>query len=131
MNEHRFTLRIDERYEKDRKAWQKLNTIQQRTHQSFNRIVVDALNAYDCDHLHLAPEYEGRLVTMITESVAEKLQQLLPAYLAGYTAGATVSLPSVKPANRISEAAMERTPEGNDDIPDFSSSVMDWNFIGG
>ena len=58
MSEHRFTTRLDERFEDERYAWSKLNDIQRRTHRSFSKIVVDAVNRYDDEHLHLAPDDE-------------------------------------------------------------------------
>ena len=86
MSEHRFTTRLDDRYEDDHRAWAKLNDIQRRTHRSFSKIVADAVNRYDNEHLHLTPDGEEQLVHKITDAVAERLQLLLPAYLAGYSA---------------------------------------------
>lgn len=74
MTEHRFTMRLDDRYADERAAWQKLNDIQYRTHLSFNRIVVDAINAYERDQLHLSAQDEERLAAHTADAVADKLQ---------------------------------------------------------
>ena len=130
MSEHRFTMRLDERFADERSAWAKLNDIQRRTHLSFNRIVVDAINAYERDQLHLSARDEERLAAHTADAVADKLQQMLPAYLAGYAAGAVV--PSVAPAARpvpLYPPLRAATPS-DDDLPDFSGSVMDFDFMG-
>lgn len=130
MTEHRFTMRLDERYADERAAWQKLNDIQRRTHLSFNRIVVDALNAYEHDQLHMSAQDEERLAARTADAVADKFQQMLPAYLAGYAAGATV--PTVVPTGRpvpIDPPLKAETP-ADDDMLDFNNSVMDFDFMG-
>ena len=133
MSEHRFTTRLDERYEDERHAWVKLNDVQRRTHRSFSKIVVDAVNKYDDEHLHLAPGDEERLVSKITDAVAERLQHLLPAYLAGYSAASReVAPPMEREANRgVSKATpLTEQPATESEMPDFADSVMDWSFIG-
>ena len=130
MTEHRFTMRLDDRYADEHVAWQKLNDIQHRTHLSFNRIVVDAINAYERDQLHLSAQDEERLAAHTADAVADKLQQMLPAYLAGYAAGATI--PAVVPTARPVpiEPPLKAAASADDDMPDFSSSVMDFDFMG-
>ena len=133
MSEHRFTMRLDARYEDDCRAWAKLNDIQRRTHRSFSKIVVGAVNRYDDEHLHLSPDDEEQLVHKITEAVAEKLQQLLPAYLAGYSAASgEVAPPMEREANSgVSKATpLKEQPATESEMPDFADSVMDWSFIG-
>ena len=95
MSNHCFTVRLDTGYDDEKQAWDKLKRLQRRTHLSYNRIVTDAVNAYETDLVHLAPEDEARLIQRMTDAVAERLQQILPAYLAGYSAGAasTVAAP--------------------------------------
>lgn len=130
MSEHRFTMRLDERFADERAVWQKLNDIQRRTHLSFNRIVVDAINAYERDQLHLSAQDEERLAAHTADAVADKLQQMLPAYLAGYAAGAVV--PSVAPAARPVpiDPPLKAATSSDDEMPDFSGSVMDFEFMG-
>ena len=130
MSEHRFTMRLDERFADEHVAWQKLNDIQHRTHLSFNRIVVDAINAYERDQLHLSAQDEERLAAHTANAVADKLQQMLPAYLAGYAAGATI--PAVVPTARPVpiDPPLKAASPSDDDLPDFSSSVMDFDFMG-
>ena len=132
MTEHRFTMRLDDRYADDRAAWQKLNDIQRRTHLSFNHIVVDAINAYDHDHLRLSASDMDQIVSHTANAVSEKLQQMLPAYLAGYAAGATAPVVLPMPIDRpaAAEKPCQVQPVPDDDMPDFSGSVMDFDFMG-
>ena len=130
MSEHRFTMRLDEWFADERSVWEQLNDIQRRTHLSFNRIVVDAINAYEHDQLHLSAQDEERLAAHTANAVADKLQQMLPAYLAGYAAGATI--PAVVPTARPVpiDPPLKAATSSDDEMPDFSSSVMDFDFMG-
>ena len=130
MSEHRFTMRLDERFADERAAWQKLNDIQRQTHLSFNRIVVDAINAYERDQLHLSTQDEERLVARTADAVADKLQQMLPAYLAGYAAGSTVPSTASTARPVPIDPPLKAENPSDDDMPDFSGSVMDFDFMG-
>ena len=132
MSDHSFTVRLDTGYENEKQAWDKLKKIQRTTHLSYNRIVTDAVNAYETDFVHLAPENETRLIQRITDAVAERLQQILPAYLAGYSAGAasTVAVPPVPQVETEDKAIHPKPTEADEAEPDFSGSVMDFNFMG-
>lgn len=132
MSDHSFTVRLDTGYENEKQAWDKLKKIQRKTHLSYNRIVTDAVNAYETDFVHLAPEDETRLIQRITDAVAERLQQILPAYLSGYSAGAasTVAAPSVPQAAAENKAIQPKPTDADEADPDFSGSVMDFNFMG-
>ena len=130
MSEHRFTMRLDERFADEHDAWQKLNDIQRRTHLSFNRIVVDAIIAYERDQLRLSAQDEERLVARTADAVADKLQQMLPAYLAGYAAGSTVPSTASTARPVPIDPPLKAAAPSDDDMPDFSSSVMDFDFMG-
>ena len=132
MSNHSFTVRLDTGYEDEKQAWDKLKRLQRKTHLSYNRIVADAVNAYETDFVHLAPEDEAQLIQRMTNSVAERLQQILPAYLAGYSAGAasTVAAPSVPQAAAEDKAIQPEPTDADEAEPDFSGSVMDFNFMG-
>ena len=130
MSEHRFTMRLDERFADERAAWQKLNDLQRRTHLSFNRIVVDAINAYERDQLHLSAQDEERLAARTADAVADKLQQMLPAYLAGYAAGSTVPSTASTARPVPIDPPLKAAAPFDDDMPDFSGSVMDFGFMG-
>lgn len=132
MSNHCFTVRLDTGYEDEKQAWEKLKKLQRKTHLSYNRIVTDAVNAYETDFVHLAPEDEARIIQQTTDAVAERLQQILPAYLAGYSAGAA-SMMAAPPAPQAAagDKAIQPEPTGTDEAqPDFSGSVMDFNFMG-
>ena len=128
MSDHSFTVRLDMGYEDEKQAWEKLKRLQRKMHLSYNRIV----NAYETDFVHLAPEDEAQLIQRMTGAVAERLQQIRPAYLAGYSAGAasTVAAPSVPQAAVEDKAIQPEPTEADEAEPDFSGSVMDFNFMG-
>lgn len=132
MSDHSFTVRLDMGYEDEKQAWEKLKRLQRKMHLSYNRIVTDAVNAYETDFVHLAPEDEAQLIQRMTDAVAERLQQILPAYLTGYSAGAasTVAAPSVPQAAVEDKAIQPEPTEADEAEPDFSGSVMDFNFMG-
>lgn len=132
MSNHCFTVRLDTGYDDEKQAWDKLKRLQRRMHLSYNRIVTDAVNAYETDFVHLAPEDEARLIQRMTDAVAERLQQILPAYLAGYSAGAasTVAAPPAPQAAAGDKAIQPERTDADEAEPDFSGSVMDFNFMG-
>lgn len=132
MSDHSFTVRLDTGYEDEKQAWDKLKRLQGKTHLSYNRIVTDAVNAYETDFVHLAPEDEARIIQQMTDAVAERLQQILPAYLAGYSAGAasTVAVPPVPQVATEDKAIHPKHTEADEADHDFSGSVMDFNFMG-
>ena len=132
MSNHCFTVRLDTGYDEEKQAWERLKKLQRKTHLSYNRIVTDAVNAYETDFVHLDPEDEARIIQQMTHAVAERLQQVLPAYLAGYSAGAasTVAVPPV-PQAAAEDKAIQPELTGTDEAEaDFSGSVKDFNFIG-
>lgn len=132
MSDHSFTVRLDMGYEDEKQAWDKLKRLQRKTHLSYNRIVTDAVNVYETDFVHLAPEDEAQLIQRMTDAVAERLQQILPAYLAGYSAGAasTVVVPPVPQVETEDKAIHPKHTEADEADHDFSGSVMDFNFMG-
>ena len=132
MSDHRFTVRLDTGYEDEKQAWDKLKRLQRKTHLSYNRIVTDAVNAYETDFVHLAPEDEARIIQQTTDAVTERLQQILPAYLAGYSAGAAsmVAAPPVPQAATEDKAIQPESTNADEAELDFSGSVMDFNFMG-
>ena len=132
MSNHCFTVRLDTGYDEEKQAWEKLKRLQQKTHLSYSRIVTDAVNAYETDFVHLAPEDETRIIQQMTDAVAERLQQILPVYLAGYSAGAasTVAAPPVPQVVTEGKAIQSEPTDADEAEPDFSGSVMDFNFMG-
>ena len=132
MSNHCFTVRLDTGYDEEKQAWEKLKRLQRKTHLSYNRIVTDAVNAYETDFVHLAPEDEARIIQQMTDAVAERLQQILPTYLAGYSAGAasTVAAPPASQTRNEDRAIQPEHTDADEAEPDFSGSVMDFNFLG-
>ena len=127
-----ITVRFHLSHPAEKQAWDNLNALRSERHQSFSQLVAEAINAHCTENVHLSGTEKDELVQEITESVALRLQQMLPAYLAGYSAGASAP-DSVPPAKATpSQIAATPTQQDSDDaMPDFGGSCMDFDFIGG
>ena len=129
-----ITVRFHLTHPAEKQAWEKLLSMRSDRHQSFSQAVVDVVNAYGDEGLRLFRTEKEELVDEITESVANKLQQMLPAYLAGYTAGASMPVTVGTPAANAAPsqvATVSHKQEFDGGMPDFSDSCMDFDFIGG
>ena len=118
----------------EKQAWDKLNALRSERHQSFSQLVVEAVNAHCTENVHLSGTEKDELVQEITESVALRLQQMLPAYLAGYSAGANTPVAIAVPQTNTAPSQVATTPtqqENDDAMPDFGDSCMDFDFISG
>jgi len=127
-----ITVRFHLSHPAEKQAWEKLNARRSERHQSFSQLVVEAVDAHCTENVHLSGTEKDELVQKITESVALRLQQMLPAYLAGYSAGANAPV-AMLPANTAPSqiAATPTQQESDDAMPDFGDSCMDFDFIGG
>ena len=126
------TVRFHLSHPAEKQAWEKLNALRSERHQSFSQLVVEVVNTYGAEGTYLSRSEKDELVQEITESVALRLQQMLPAYLAGYSAGA--SAPVVMPPANAAPLQIATSPtqqESDDAMPDFGDSCMDFDFIGG
>ena len=129
-----ITVRFHLSHPAEKQAWDKLNALRGERHQSFSQLVVEAVNAHCAENVHLFGTEKDELVQEITESVALRLQQMLPAYLAGYSAGANApGAASVVPtiSEPLHHAPPACSPESDDTMPDVGDSCMDFDFIGG
>ena len=129
-----ITVRFHLTHPAEKQAWEKLLSLRVDRHQSFSQAVADAVNAYGAEETHLSRTEKDELVDEITESVASRLQQMLPAYLAGYSAGANTPVAIAVPQTNTAPSQVATTPtqqENDDAIPDFGDSCMDFDFIGG
>ena len=118
----------------EKQAWDKLNALRSERHQSFSQLVAEAINLYGTEGTSLSHSERDELVQEITESVALRLQQMLPAYLAGYSAGANTPVAIAVPQTNTAPSQVATTPtqqENDDAMPDFGDSCMDFDFIGG
>lgn len=125
-----ITVRFHLSHPAEKQAWDKLNALRGERHQSFSQLVADTVNAYGAEGMHLSRTEKGELIKEITESVACRLQQMLPAYLAGYSAGTSAPV-AMPPANAASPqpATTPTQQESDDAMPDFGDSCMDFDFI--
>ena len=127
-----ITVRFHLSHPAEKQAWEKLNARRSERHQSFSQLVAEAVNACGTEGVHLSGTEKDELVQEITESVASRLQQMLPAYLAGYSAGANAPVAMLLANTAPSQIAAIPTQQENDDaMPDFGDSCMDFDFIGG
>ena len=127
-----ITVRFHLSHPTEKQAWDKLNARRSERHQSFSQLVVEVVNAYGAEGTYLSRSEKDELVQEITESVALRLQQMLPAYLAGYSAGANV--PVAMPPTKATPSQIAATPtqqDSDDAMLDFGDSCMDFDFIGG
>ena len=129
-----ITVRFHLSHPAEKQAWEKLNARRSERHQSFSQLVAEAVNACGTEGVHLSGTEKDELVQEITESVALRLQQMLPAYLAGYSAGANTPVAIAVPQMNTAPSQVATTPtqqENDDAMPDFGDSCMDFDFIGG
>ena len=127
-----ITVRFHLSHPAEKQAWDNLNALRSERHQSFSQLVAEAVNAHCTENVHLSGTEKDELVQEITESVALRLQQMLPAYLAGYSAGASApdAIPPAK-ATPSQIAAIPTQQDSDDAMLDFGDSCMDFDFIGG
>ena len=129
-----ITVRFHLSHPAEKQAWEKLNALRGEQHQSFSQLVTEAVNVYGTEGMHLSRTEKDELVQEITESVASRLQQMLPAYLAGYSAGASAPAAVTVPPVNVTPLQVAATPtqqESDEAMPDFGDSCMDFDFIGG
>ena len=129
-----ITVRFHLSHPAEKQAWEKLNALRSERHQSFSQLVVEVVNTYGAEGTYLSRSEKDELVQEITESVALRLQQMLPAYLAGYSAGASAPIAMAVPTASAAPSQVTTPPQQqeNDDVmPDFGDSCMDFDFIGG
>ena len=129
-----ITVRFHLSHPAEKQAWDKLNALRSERHQSFSQLVAEAINLYGTEGTSLSHSERDELVQEITESVALRLQQMLPAHLAGYSAGANTPVAIAVPQTNTTPSQVATTPtqqENDDAMPDFGDSCMDFDFIGG
>ena len=129
-----ITVRFHLSHPAEKQAWDKLNALRSERHQSFSQLVAEAITLYGTEGTSLSHSERDELVQEITESVALRLQQMLPAYLAGYSAGANTPVAIAVPQTNTAPSQVATTPtqqENDDAMPDFGDSCMDFDFIGG
>ena len=129
-----ITVRFHLSHPAEKQAWDKLNALRGERHQSFSQAVTGAVNAYATEGMYLSRTEKDELVKEITESVALRLQQMLPAHLAGYSAGASAPVTMAGPPTTAAPSQIAATPtrqESDDAMLDFGDSCMDFDFIGG
>lgn len=129
-----ITVRFHLSHPAEKQAWEKLNARRSERHQSFSQLVAEAINLYGTEGTSLSHSERDELVQEITESVALRLQQMLPAYLAGYSAGVNTPVAIAVPQTNTAPSQVATTPtqqENDDAMPDFGDSCMDFDFIGG
>ena len=129
-----ITVRFHLSHPAEKQAWDKLNALRSERHQSFSQLVAETVNAHCTENIHLSGTEKDMLVQEITESVALRLQHMLPAYLAGYSAGASAPGAMAVPQTNTAPSQVAITPtqqESDDAMPNFGDSCMDFDFISG
>ena len=112
------TVRFYMDYEADRNAWEKLKALNRRYHLSFNQIIIMALSTTDTEHFPHSGQVDTQTLQQISTQVAEILKQAVPV------------LPAYKTESSQMTEPKAITPGADDSPPDYSSSHVDWSFIG-
>ena len=106
-----ITVRFHLSHPAEKLAWDNLNALRSERHQSLSQLVAEAINLYGTEGTSLSHSERDELVQEITESVALRLQQMLPAYLAGYSAGASAPIAMAVPTASAAPSQVTTPPQ--------------------
>ena len=113
---HTITAHFYDDRESDRYVLDRINSIHEKTHQSYGRILTEMLTFQAGCSISLSEKDILRIAEKSAEIVVEKMKQVLPAHPAEYAA----SIPVSSSVLSISEEA----------DADFSDSAIDFGFAG-
>ena len=126
---HTITAHFYDDRESDRYVLDRINSIHEKTHQSYGRILTEMLNSQAGCSTSLSEKDILRIAEKSAEIVAEKMKQVLPAHLAGYATNIPFPGQIVGRKNDlpVSSSGLSISEEGD---VDFSDSAIDFGFIG-
>ena len=126
---HTITAHFYDDRESDRHVLDRINSIHEKTHQSYGRILTEMLTSQAGCSVSLSEKDIQRIAEKSAEIVAEKMKQVLPAHLAGYAAGIPVSRQIVDRKNDLPVSSSGPSIYEEADV-DFSDSAIDFGFAG-
>lgn len=126
---HTITAHFYDDRESDRYVLDRINSIHEKTHQSYGRILTEMLTSQTGCSASLSEKDILRIAEKSAEIVADRIKQVLPAYLAGYTANAPTPGQIVDRKNNLPVSSSGLFLSEEADV-DFSDSAIDFGFIG-
>ena len=126
---HTITAHFYDDRESDRYVLDRINSIHEKTHQSYGRILTEMLTSQAGCSASLSEKDILRIAEKSAEIVAEKMKQVLPAHPAGYAASIPVAGQIVdrKKDLPVSSSGLSISEEAD---VDFSDSAIDFGFAG-
>lgn len=126
---HTITAHFYDDRESDRYVLDRINSIHEKTHQSYGRILTEMLTSQAGCSASLSEKDILRIAEKSAEIVAEKMRQVFPAHLAGYAAGIPVPGQIVDRKNDLAVSSSGLSISEEADV-DFSDSAIDFGFAG-
>lgn len=126
---HTITAHFYDDRESDRNVLDRINSIHEKTHQSYGRILTEMLTSQTGCSVSLSEEDILRIAEKAAEIVAEKMKQVLPAHPTGYATGIPVPGQIVDRKNDLPVPSSGLSISEEADV-DFSDSTIDFGFAG-
>lgn len=126
---HTITAHFYDDRESDRHVLDRINSIHEKTHQSYGRILTEMLTSQAGCSVSLSEKDILRIAEKSAEIVTEKMKQVLLAHPAEYAASIPVSRQIVDRKNDlpVSSSGLSISEEAD---ADFSDSAIDFGFAG-
>ena len=126
---HTITAHFYDDRESDRYVLDRINSIHEKTHQSYGRILTEMLTSQAGCSVSLSEKDILRIAEKSAEIVVEKMKQVLPAHPAGYAAGVPAPGQIVDRKNDLLVSSSGLSISEETDV-DFSDSAIDFGFAG-
>ena len=126
---HAITAHFYDDLESDKYVFDRINSIHEKTHQSYGRILTEMLTSQTGCSASLSEKDILRIAEKSAEIVAEKMKQVLPAHPAGYAANISVPRQNVDRKNNLPVSSSDLSISEEADV-DFSDSAIDFGFAG-
>ena len=126
---HTITAHFYDDRESDRYVLDRINSIHEKTHQSYGRILTEMLTSQAGCSASLSEKDILRIAEKSAEIVAEKMKQVLPAHPAGYAASIPAPMQTVDRKNDLPVSSSDLSMSEEADV-DFSDSAIDFGFAG-
>ena len=126
---HTITAHFYDDRESDRHVLDRINSIHEKTHQSYGRILTEMLTSQAGCSASLSEKDILRIAEKSAEIVTEKMKQVIPAHPVGYTASIPAPGQIVGRKNDlpVSSSGLSISEEAD---ADFSDSAIDFGFAG-
>ena len=126
---HTITAHFYDDRESDRYVLDRINSIHEKTHQSYGRILTEMLTSQAGCSASLSEKDILRIAEKSAEIVMAKMEQVLPAHLARYAGSIPFPMQIVDRKNDLPVSSSGLSISEETDV-DFSDSAIDFGFIG-